>query len=289
MPRQGLSRHELDAIRGLAEICERHDGIKLKLNWSMLESRPAGETNDLLVYERGRLVGFCGIYAFLSTEAELSGMVHPDYRRRGVFTQLAAKAAQLCRERGMQRLIYICPRNSEAGQSFLQRQNLPYRDSEYAMELSNASAVPLSAASLPSGVTLRQGGKDDLNQLAELNRVGFGMSQEEATSLAAATLTPLEIPYLAERDGQAVGKLNVLFNDSAGLAFVFGFAVKPEERGRGIGRAMLSGVIERIRKERGLARFGLEVAATNERALGLYESCGFRTVSVIDYYTQQLN
>lgn len=105
--------------------------------------------------------------------------------------------------------------------------------------------------------------------------------------LAASTITPLEVPYVAELEGRAVGKLSVLFQDRA--CFVFGFVVRPEERGRGIGRALLSGVLELVRKERGPTRFGLEVATGNERALGFYESCGFRTVSIIDYYKQKLN
>lgn len=169
--KQGLDRKTLDAVRRLAESCERHDGIRLKLNWDMLESRPDGETNDLLFYDQEQLAGFCGIYRLVSSEAELSGMVHPDYRRRGIFTQLAAGAAELCRERGLRELIYICPRSSEAGQGFVRHRGLPYRDSEYVMELGDTSAAPLSAAGLRRPCAA---GRAEPNRFRDTGGGGFG-------------------------------------------------------------------------------------------------------------------
>lgn len=51
-------------------------------------------------------------------------------------------------------------------------------------------------------------------------------------------------------------------------------AVLPEYRGRGIGRAIVNGLI-REAKSRGAAAIHLEVRESNENAIGLYLSLGF--------------
>jgi len=49
--------------------------------------------------------------------------------------------------------------------------------------------------------------------------------------------------------------------------------------GQGIGRSLLRAGIERARRMPGIAKLNLTVAASNERAIKLYESEGFRVFS----------
>lgn len=283
--KQGLDEQEQAEIRELAEACEEHDGIRLKLNWDMLQARPADQMNDVLYYKDGKLVAFLGIYIIIPAEAELSGMVHPDYRRQGMFMRMVEEALEQLSRRGPKEVIYICPRDSASGVAFLQRRGLPYAFSEYVMERKDADNAPL-----PSGqqreIHLREAGSDDVTMLAELNRVGFGLPEQEADDLATAALSTRELTYIIESGGRAVGKLGVLLEGDT--AFIYGFCMRPEERGHGLGRAALAGTIERLRRELNIACFELEVAVSNERALGLYESCGFRRTNVIDYYKEAL-
>ena len=79
--KQGLTPEELAEIRQLANKCNEQEGLDLKLNWSILAQREQDQTNDFLYYEDGVLVGFLPLFNFNSTEAEISGMVHPAYRR----------------------------------------------------------------------------------------------------------------------------------------------------------------------------------------------------------------
>jgi len=58
------------------------------------------------------------------------------------------------------------------------------------------------------------------------------------------------------------------------LLNVHDLAVLPEWRGRGVGRALLSGAEERARRD-GCCKLTLEVQDDNLRARGLYESFGF--------------
>ncbi|MGV2806599.1 GNAT family N-acetyltransferase, partial [Clostridium perfringens] len=79
---------------------------------------------------------------------------------------------------------------------------------------------------------------------------------------------------------ETVGKLRVSRED--GQAWIYGFSILPEYQGRGIGRKALRQVV----KEQSSAGFTvhLEVETRNDHALRLYESVGFKSVHVQDYY-----
>src|SRR5690349_6164297 len=80
---------------------------------------------------------------------------------------------------------------------------------------------------------------------------------------------------VAEEVGQVVGWVAVRGDEPAELTRI---AVGPESRRRGLGRALLVEAVELARFE-GADRMLLEVAETNEAALNLYRSAGFREIS----------
>lgn len=277
-----LDEQELTDLRSLAETCERHDGIRLKLNWDMLQERSGDKPNDLLFYRDGKLIAFLGIYIVTPPEVELSGMVHPDYRRQGIFGGMADEALRLISGWRLEPVIYICPGNSASGSAFLRTRGLTYSFSEHGMERDGVKELNSGNPPQIAGLALREAQEHDAPVIAELNRSGFQKPEHDEEPLAAATILPNELIYLIEIDGRVVGKLGVLLEEST--AFIFGFVVRAGERGRGIGRSALTGVIELLQRERHVSKFELEVAVDNERALGLYESCGFRRTNTIDYY-----
>ncbi|CAM4118925.1 GNAT family N-acetyltransferase [Roseateles saccharophilus] len=59
------------------------------------------------------------------------------------------------------------------------------------------------------------------------------------------------------------------------IAHLVGMMVGDSHRGRGIGRALLADTLERLHATPGLAQVTLSVTATNQTAVGLYESQGF--------------
>ena len=82
-----LTKAELASIKVLEEMCEKDGGFQLKLNFDMLENRTGNNKEDFFHYEDGELVGFLASYGF-GNKVELCGMVHPDHRRKGIFTRL---------------------------------------------------------------------------------------------------------------------------------------------------------------------------------------------------------
>jgi RimJ/RimL family protein N-acetyltransferase len=62
--------------------------------------------------------------------------------------------------------------------------------------------------------------------------------------------------------------------------FVWGMYVPPESRGRGVGRALLSAIIERGKSLPGLEQICLDVVTVNEAARHLYLSQGFQVYAL---------
>lgn len=279
-----LTDTELADIAKLADVCNNQDGILLKLNWESLQKRKGERTDDFLYYQGGELIGSLHVYEFNKREVEISGMVHPDHRRNGVFRQLYALAEDSIRQRGIPSAIFIVNHESAGGKAFSEAQGAEYSFSEYQMELNFAKVAPPAT----DRIRLREAVYEDRLLLNQLTAEGFNIPLE-----AMKELTPDQFPdngregrYLAELDGKVIGKIGT-FNDPE-CGFIFGFVIAEEHRGRGYGREILCKTIQRMIADNYRA-VELEVAAKNEGALGLYLSCGFEVARRMDYYEKALS
>src|SRR4029079_11402746 len=103
-PRQGLYKKwtladaELTEIKELAQICQEHEPLDHRLTWDALALRSGDKANEQLYYRDDILIGFFSLDGLGSDEAEGTGMVHPNYRRQGVFRALVAAARDECRK-----------------------------------------------------------------------------------------------------------------------------------------------------------------------------------------------
>jgi ribosomal protein S18 acetylase RimI-like enzyme len=270
-----VTKEKLVEIKSLQEICEKDGGFQLKLNFDMLESRPENSKDDIFHYEDGQLVGFLGSYGF-GNKVELCGMVHPDFRRKGIFTSLLQKGLEQAIERNSQTILLNAPTKSQSAKEFLKTIPCTFSFAEYQMKWRKAVLTE------DPSITIRRSVSDeDLEAEVQLEVRGFGFKEEEAREFNKSIReSGTDQNFIIEAAGKTAGKIRV--SELNGEAWIYGFAVFPELQGRGIGRRALSKVvIEETRK--GFPVF-LEVEARNSNALGLYESCGFRAYHSQDYY-----
>ncbi|WLD94694.1 GNAT family N-acetyltransferase [Alkalihalobacillus sp. AL-G] len=273
-----LTDSQLKDIEELQGVCEAKDQIQLKLNWEMLHNRDKEERNDFLHYEDGELVAFLGLYGF-GNKAELCGMVRPEFRRKGVFTKLFKKAIEEIRERNYSNVLLNAPADSQSAKGFLETIPCDYSISEYQMKWSETDLA------VDESVKLRHSTPDDLEAEIQLDVRCFGFDVEGADGFNNRIKhEPSQKRYMIESEGKTVGKIRISnLNEEA---WIYGFAIFPEFQGKGIGRKVLKKII--IEEHRNGYPVFLEVEAKNAHALGLYESCGFKTFHTQDYYQYKL-
>jgi ribosomal protein S18 acetylase RimI-like enzyme len=276
--KQSLNDVEFAAIRRLADSCASYEDLDLRLSWNMLQSRASDVVEDFLYYTDDLLVGFLTLVGVGSDEAEATGMVHPEYRRKGVFTALLAAAGEESRRNGTRSLVFVCDRRSAAAKAFLVASGAHYTFSEQKMRLE----APIKRVSLDNHLDFRQATIEDADAIAQIISDDSGMDAAFFRQVVATGIRHRSRRYyVAKLDGQTIGTINVDMID--GDSFIYGFVIRPEYRGRGYGRQMLMRTIDTIVVERPQPVF-LEVETDNDVALALYHSFGFTITNTYDYY-----
>ncbi|MGV4966319.1 GNAT family N-acetyltransferase [Priestia aryabhattai] len=275
-----LEQHVLEDIQKLQSICEQEEHIELKLNFDMLRSRKQNEVNDFFHYEDNQLVGFIGLYGFGNT-VEICGMVAPSYRRKRIFSKLFSQALHICKKRGYTEILLNAPGDSVSGREFLKQIPCSFTFSEYQMKWTQKELEDDNPF-----VTLRSSQSDKhMKMEIQVDVECFGMSLTEAAAYYEQLKTEeQQNHFIVEYNSQAVGKLRVSYDKSE--AWIYGFGILPSYQKLGIGKAALKQVV--LKQLRLGYDIFLEVEAKNKRALQLYETCGFNSYHVQDYYVYSL-
>jgi ribosomal protein S18 acetylase RimI-like enzyme len=267
----------LDKIKLLQLICEDRDQIQLKLNWDLLENQRE-EDQMFMYYEQDQLVGFLGIYDF-GNKIELCGMVHPEFRRKGIFTQLANKAFDLCKKKKGKTILLNAPANSITAKQFLANIPCSYTQKELQMQWMETTLYP------DENVVVRPALDDDDELQIQLDVDCFQFPYADAEQFHhRLKADPNHHFYMIEYDGKTIGKIRV-FHDRKD-AWIYSFAITPSMQGKGIGKKALSNVV--LNEANHGYRVFLEVDSTNTNAMKLYETCGFKTIQAQDYYEYKM-
>ncbi len=131
---------------------------------------------------------------------------------------------------------------------------------------------------LVSGICFREMSAFDVPEVAALERLNFSEPWSEEGFLSE--LKQPHALYLTARLKETsvlAGYCGLL--QSMDEADIVNVAVRKEFRGRGIAFAMLEYLME-LGRERGVAKFTLEVRKSNHAALHLYEKLGFHQAGV---------
>jgi ribosomal protein S18 acetylase RimI-like enzyme len=280
---KGLTTVQFKAIRQLEAVCNKADGLTMKLNLNTLQTRPADEINDILVYADSHLIGYLALYTFKGDEAEVSAMTHPDYRRRGIFRQMLVAAAQELQKRDIPDFLFICERASATVTPVMQAIEAAYDFSEYKMVLSQtAQPAPVTTA-----LALRRATKADIELLVQMDVICFDTQPETTRKYIERNFgSPQRQSWLAMLNGQIIGKIHV--NNSGPETYLNAFCILPDYRGQGYGKAILSQTVARLLTERHKL-ITLEVETENENALSLYKNVGFEVTTVYDYYRRAVS
>lgn len=275
-----LTGDEVDEIARLLAVCNEQDSLDIPISLESLQKRPGNEINDFLYYEQGVLTGYLGMDDWGKEEKEMTGMVAPAFRRRGIFRQLFAAAREECRARGVEQMILICEQRSPSGQAFARAVGTHHDFSEHKMALLHF----IERASSDPQFQMRPATGEDKKALISIVATDMNDEQDARQFIESLFALSKQPQYLATLAGEPLGTLRLDYHD--GGAAIYGFVVRPEYRGRGYGRQMLEHIIRQLHNER-VETITLEVATENAQAIGLYSSCGFQIVTTYDYFTRK--
>lgn len=281
---QSVTAADEAEMHKLLKICNNYEHLHIRFSQRDVRALLDDASPDFLYYEQGQLVGCLVFDSFGPKKRELLGMVHPDYRRKGIFSTLLAAAKKECAARGVQRLIFVVERDSPAGQAFVASVGAQYDFSEYEMVL----ATFHDRMAFDERLNYRKANDNDLDLLASIMVDSFGEPEESVRSRVAWRLRDPHCRFYVATFGEAslgckepVGCLRLQETNDA--ISIYGFGIRPDYRGRGYGRQMLEETIREIRPH-SQKQITLEVNTNNNNAFGLYRSVGFTVRTTYDYY-----
>jgi ribosomal protein S18 acetylase RimI-like enzyme len=283
-PKQGVYRKwtltdaELAEMQQLAQVCLAHEPLDLRIGWDGLALRNGDKANELLYYRDDMLIGFFSMDGLGFDEAEGTGIVHPSYRQQGVFRALVAAALEECRLNKTDSLILLFDHRSDAGAAFANAIGAQHEFSEHSMRLDDPRKLP----QIEQRLDFRRATKDDAPAISDILAQDFGADAEQLRQNIAHNMqSSVYQYYIASRDHEPIGTINV--QNLGGNAYIYGFVVRPDQRGRGYGKEILARTIADIVAARSQPVF-LEVETENDPAFGLYRSFGFEVTATYDYY-----
>ncbi|PFG12232.1 GNAT family N-acetyltransferase [Bacillus sp. es.036] len=275
-----LNREDYKEILRLKKCCLEKEDVTLKLeldyklNNSYNESIDQNKINEFMFYDDRTLIGYMGICQFGSEALEVNGMVHPDYRRMGVFKRLFSLVKDDWGKRESKQMLLLSDRNSAAGINFIKSTGAHYENSEYEMHL-----IGEAREAAKTNLHFRKAINEDAKEIERQNTIYFQMNSEEEFP-EEASLGGMDV-FLAECNQSVIGKVHIEVQN--GVGGIYGLGVLPEYRGKGYGRDILMKAIQEL-KEKQAQQIMLQVAVKNKNALNLYQTCGFKETSTMDYF-----
>lgn len=284
-----LDLQDIQFIEELEKVCFDFEDTHVKLELDYKKQTVSldqdinnhRQMNEFLCFDDTLLIGYLGVCDFAGSSIELNGLVHPLYRRESVFTSLFSMFLKSMETRKEQVVLLLSDAKSKSGEGFIHNFSVKLHHSEYEMYLDEKT--PLSESNCE--VELRLATNKDAYEIDQQNRSYFGVGDSE--DIILNHVNPEEeiekgfYIYLAICENKIVGKVNVQYG--ADISGIYGLGVKPEFRSKGIGRSILLKTIDEM-KEKSASQVMLQVEIDNKNALKLYESCGFKTTYVMNYY-----
>jgi predicted acetyltransferase len=283
--KQYISDKEYEEINQLQDLCYSQDKINLKLELdyklNICRNYQIGlkSINEFLYYVDDVLVGYLGISSFGHNIGEINGMTHPHFRRKGIFKKLFQLSIAECQKRNFNKLLLLSDGKSNSGVEFVKDAKGIYEFAEYRMKL-----ISKTSSEIINSISLRKSNKLDRKEIGIQNAIFF-YGSEEIESFPEEEETQNEVTYMIELNKEIIGKIRIEYSDNS--AFIYGFGILPNFRGKGYGKLALKQALNLI-NDKNIYDVELDVECKNNTALNLYKACGFKEQSVMNYYEYSL-
>ncbi len=232
-----------------------------------------------LVFSKMELIGYFSVFLPEDSTAELNVLIHPDYRRQGIFTELLQRAKAALSAIGTEEFVFVCEPSSTDATAAMLTMKAEKTSSEYQMLLESSSNASSSLGQLLKATP------DDLPLLGRMNALFFETSEEMGVLFAEESYyTPDITVYkyvITDGNKRTVPIGTVCFCEEAHSGNIFGLGILPEYRGRGYGKDLLQALLARIPADK---KIYLQVSSRNAAAFQLYQKAGFQIIAQQDFW-----
>lgn len=267
--KQKLSDDEITCINEFEEKNNRDKHIFYKIDPQGLNADNA-RTKHILSYRDNVLRSYAYINSFDGEVLECTILSTGSMSELNGLYEIILQNAKLM---GVLKILLIIDKNDTKFIDFVKNLGLRYSFSEHRMFLENDN-FEFNDKGI---ISLHNASIDDNRLILELDEA---LSDDD---LGRVQLDEADIlsTKIAKQGKEIVGKIRV---DKVGdIAGIYGFVVKAILRGKGLGREILTLVVNECLIE-GYKKIYLEVESENWPALHLYESVGFKIKATFDYF-----
>lgn len=283
-----LTATESAAARKLEQRVQVHDHTFNNIYMSNQFNAESTMNAFFLASTEDELVGFLMIYADEGPEeaAELHVIVDPEFRRRGIATQLIAAAKQELTRFGYHKVEYVTERRFlTANPTFLQ---------QVAMQEEEGTEFQLSCARdtnadyvLPAQYQLRHMRMADIPTVAAQKAAVFEDTDLTTATryLEASAIDSSICQYvLTDATGTLLGGSSI---DLGTAYYFFGLYVDTPYQGRGLGTTLVQAMMADLARSGDQRRMQLGVESDNPIARHVYEKAGFTVETEVVYIEPQ--
>ena len=267
-------------IKGFILKCEAFDHVsscvQLGTDLNYIKEMPCWliETVD------EQIVALCHIFAVNTFEAELSIVVAPMHRHKGIGKALVNSAKHLLKEYGYKRVLYVCDDNSISGTAFVDTFLSRHDHTEYTLTYNKTDDHPRATRLLVTKAYER-----DLDSIIHINVDAFEDDYEVASQFITSTFnSPTRTAYIGQLNYKPICTL--MLGNEAGVYSINGVAVLKAFQGQGYAKELIQDVLYGLRNED--QDIIIEVDSTNTPAYHLYKKLNFKESQVIAYYVEAL-
>ncbi|MEI5992608.1 GNAT family N-acetyltransferase [Candidatus Enterococcus mansonii] len=272
MIKNQLSSQEIAEVKKLKEENELRYAVAYKLDLSIFEDHNEKGTH-LLCWDELELVGYAALSHYDPEEVEVTMIAKDD---KQIFQMMDEAWSNYSKQQKAKRILVIADREESGVTQYLkENENYTYSFSEYSMILARKKFVAES-----SEVALELAKIEDAKPIAALE------DHEHVEEVIPLNLEDLKKTLVLRKDGEVIACIRIE-NDRQSYG-IYGFVVRSDFRGQGIGRKILNQVLQQL-VEKNATSIYLEVESTNTPAYKLYESIGFEKKTLFDYYLYELN
>ena len=249
------------------------------------------------------LIGYLSVFLPEESTAELNVLIHPDYRRQGIFTELLQRAKDSLSPLGTEEFVFVCEPSSTDAAAAMPAMKAEKKSSEYQMLLENTSCIPASffctrsdssseaTADKPKPANseilgeLLEATPYDLPLLGRMNALFFETSDEMGELFAEESYytqdTTVYKYVITDEHKKTIPIGTVCFFEEETIGNIFGLGILPEYRGHGYGKDLLAQLFACIPADKKII---LQVSGRNAAAFQLYQKAGFQIIAQQDFW-----